>query len=197
MFTRLARISLYSVMALALPLGARAGEHGSVTGKVEATPAKYLGDTFVYIKEAKGAFKPKTHTIDQKGMTFIPRTIAITVGDTVKFLNHDSVDHNVYSPDHEGYNLGMFPKDKSAERKFDKEGVYSQLCSVHPEMLAYVFVGQNPFAASVAKDGSFTIKDVPPGKYTVEIWNAHLKAAAQEITVAAGKPAEVNFQLKR
>jgi hypothetical protein len=130
-------------------------------------------------------------------MQFIPHMIAITVGDSVKFLNNDNVDHNVYSPDHEGYNLGMFPKDKSAERKFDKEGVYSQLCSVHPEMLAYVFVGQNPYAAPVGKDGKFTIKDVPPGKYTIEIWNSHLEGAGQEVTVEAGKPVEVNFQIKR
>src|SRR5712692_1721541 len=107
----------------------------------------------------------------------------------------DGVDHNVYSPDNEGYNLGMFPKGQTRDQVFKKQGVYSQLCSVHPEMLAYVFVGQNPYAAVVGKKGQYKIEGVPPGQYTVAVWNSHLKAPPLSLTVTAGK-AEANFSVK-
>ncbi len=176
---------------------AGAATASDITGKVDATPAKYLAETVVSVEKAPGTFAPKTHKMDQKGMKFVPHLLTITAGDTVDFLNSDGVEHNVYSADAEGYNLGMIASKAEGKHTFDKPGVYSQLCSVHPEMLAYVVVGQNPFAAVVGKDGSYKIKGVPPGDYTVVVWNAHkLKAASVAVTVGAG-PAEANFSVKR
>jgi plastocyanin len=171
---------------------------GTIAGKVDATPPKYVEDTVVYLKEVKGTYAPKKVTMDQKGMTFVPRLMAITVGDTVEFLNHDSVDHNVFSPDNEGYNLGMFKSNESRTYTFKKEAVaYTQLCSIHPEMLAYIFVSQNPYSATVKKDGKYTIDDVPPGAYEVMVWNPKLKGASQSVTVTASKTAEANISIKR
>jgi plastocyanin len=170
---------------------------GSVTGKVSATPEKYLKDTIVYLKGAPADATPKTHSMDQKGMEFRPHVVIAQVGDSVKFLNSDGVDHNVYSPDGEAYNLGMFPKGQSRDHVFSKPGVYTQLCSVHPEMLAYIFVGQNRFAAAVEKDGTFKIDGVPPGSYQVAVWNPKLKAEESKVTVEAGKPAQVEIALAR
>ena len=170
---------------------------GTVAGKVTATPEKYLKDTVVYLKEVPGESAPKTHTMDQKGMEFRPHILIAAAGDTVKFLNNDGVDHNVYSPDGEAYNLGVFPKGQAREYKFPKPGVYTQLCSIHPEMLAYIFIGQNRFAAQVGKDGSFKIEGVPPGTYQVAVWNPKLKADDAPVTVAAGKAASVEFALAK
>ena len=155
---------------------------GTIAGKVEATPPKYLEETVVYLVNAPPPAKPRTHDMDQKGM---------------KFLNHDGVDHNVYTPDGDAYNLGMIHKDAAGEHVFDKPGAYSQLCSVHPEMLAYIYVSPSEHAAVVGKDGKFTIKDVPAGTWKVAIWNPHLKAGEQSVTVAEGKPATVSFSIKR
>lgn len=168
-----------------------------IAGKVESTPPKYLADTVVYVRDAPSTAAPKTESMDQKGMKFIPRILLVTVGDTVKFLNHDGVDHNVYSPDNEGYNLGMVHKEGTGEYKFTKAGAYTQLCSVHPEMVAYVFAGQNPYSAVVGKDGRFKIEGVPSGTWKLAVWNPQLKAPDQTVTVAAGKTAETSFSIKR
>jgi hypothetical protein len=91
----------------------------------------------------------------------------------------------------------MFPKGQSREMKFSKAGVYSQLCSVHPEMLAYIFVGQNPFAVPIQKDGTFRIENVPAGNWQISIWNSKLKADDAPVTVEAGKTAKAEFALAR
>ena len=189
--------SIIRVLAFLVLLPCSAALCAEITGKVAATPAKYLEETIVYVEKAPGPFTPKTEKMDQKGMKFIPHLLTATVGDTVEFLNSDGVDHNVYTSDNEAYNLGMISKGKAGKYTFTKPGTYTQLCSVHPEMLGYIFVGQNPYAAVVGKNGSYKIANVPPGDYSVAIWNAHLKAAPEQVSVAVGKPGTANFTLKR
>ncbi len=197
--------SLAVVMGLGLGLGlglaapgvARAAG-GTISGKVDATPAKYLADTVVYLKSVPGSYAPKTIHMDQKGLKFLPGVLVVTQGDTVKFLNHDTVAHNVYSPDGEAYNLGTFKPNQEASYTFKKTGAYSQLCSIHPEMLGYIFVGQNPYSAVVDSKGEYVIKDVPPGTYQLAVWNADtLKAPDKSVTVAAGKTDQENISIKR
>jgi plastocyanin len=171
---------------------------GTITGKVDVTPAKYLEETVVYLKGVKAPAKaPETKAMDQKSMTFVPHVLVVTQGDSVKFLNHDTVVHNVYSPDSEGYNLGSFKQNEDRSYTFKQEGAYTQLCSMHPEMLAYVFVAPSPYAAAVDKKASFTIAHVPPGTYQLAVWNSHLKAPDKPVTVAAGQTVTENITLKR
>ncbi len=189
---------LSTLLAAAALAGTARADGGSVAGKVDATPAKYLADTVVYLKAVPGTYKPRTVSMDQRSMKFLPHVLTITQGDSVKFLNNDNVAHNVYSPDNEGYNLGTFKQHEDASYTFKRTGVYAQLCSIHPEMLAYVFVGQNPYAATVDAKGHYLIKNVPPGTYQLVVWNASkLKAPEASVTVVAGKTAEHDFSIKR
>jgi plastocyanin len=194
----LAPLAVAFALAPAFSTPALADGGTSVTGKVTASVAKYLGDTVVYLKNVPGNYAPSATVVDQKAMQFIPRVATITVGDTVNFGNHDTVAHNVFSPDNEGFNMGTFAPGETRSYAFKKANVaYSELCSIHPEMLGYVFVGQNPYHAVVDGSGNFTIKNVPAGAYSVAIWNPKLKAADQNVTVAAGAPATVNFSISR
>src|ERR1700693_3412669 len=112
MRTQTRQLRLLLALAALAATGAAHAEGGTIKGKVDATPPKWLEDTVVYLKEVPGTYPPKSHALDQKGMRFIPHVMAIVVGDTVKFLNHDTLVHNVYSPDGEGYNLGSFKQDE-------------------------------------------------------------------------------------
>jgi plastocyanin len=188
--------SLFAALLLAAAAPA-AAQTGTISGKVEVTPAKYLAETVVYVVKAPGTFEAKTVSMDQKQLTFIPHVLVITVGDTVKFLNHDNVAHNVYSPDGTPYNLGTFKPNEDRTHKFDEAGSYSQLCSIHPEMLGFIWVNQNPYAAAVDAKGQYTIKNVPPGSYQLAVWNSHLKAPPKQVTVAAGKTLQEDFAVKR
>ncbi len=194
----LAPLAVVLALAPGFSPPAHADGGGSITGKVSAAPAKYLGETVVYLKSVPGSFGGGTTTVDQKTMQFIPHVLAVTAGDTVSYGNHDTVSHNVFSPDNEGFNLGTFPPGESRPYKFTRPNVgYSELCSMHPEMLGYVFVGQNPYHAVVDAGGNFTVRNVPAGTYSVAVWNPKLKAAEQSVTVAAGGSATVNFSITR
>jgi plastocyanin len=192
------RAVLALAAAAALPGAALAqAGGGTISGKVEVTPAKYQAETVVYVVKAPGTFAPKTVHLDQKALTFLPHVLVITKGDTVTFLNHDNVAHNVYSPDDGAYNLGTFKPNEDRNHTFDEVGPYTQLCSIHPEMLAFIYVNQNPYAAAVDAKGHYVIKGVPPGTYQLGVWNSHLKAAPKTVTVSAGKTVDVNFDVKR
>ncbi len=186
-----------AALAAALCAGAALAGGGTISGKVDATPAKFLDETVVYLKEVPGQYAARTLSMDQKGMKFIPHVLTVTRGDTVEFLNHDAMAHNVYSPDNETYNLGSFKPEEKRSYAFRTPGTYTQLCSIHPEMLAFIFVGQNPYAAVVDKEGRFSIKGVPAGTYSISVWNSHLKAADKKVTVSEGQAAEVSFSLHR
>ncbi len=191
--------TLASLLLATVALAGRArADGGRITGKVDATPAKYLQDTVVYLKNVPGTYKPHKVSMDQRGMKFLPHILTVTQGDTVKFLNNDNVAHNVYSPDGEGYNLGTFKQNEDASYTYNRTGVYAQLCSIHPEMLAYVFVGQNPYATAVDAKGHYEIKGVPPGTYQLAVWNGKkLKAAERSVTVTAGKATDVDLAIAR
>jgi hypothetical protein len=68
-------------------------------------------------------------------------------------------------------------------------------CNTHPWMRGWVIVTDYAAAISGA-DGKFTIDNVPPGSYELRVWHEALKGAPQKITVVAGKPSEIKFQLK-
>lgn len=190
---------LLAALLLLAPLAARA-DGGTIAGKVEALPPRFLSETVVYLKAVKSAGlapAPKKVAIDQRGLKFIPHVVALNVGDVIEFLNHDAVEHNVFTPDNEGYNLGLIKPSNAGTYEFHQSGVYTQLCSVHSEMLAYVFVGENPFSAVVDAHGAFKLEHVPPGTWTLAVWNSHLKAGDQSVTVVEGKTVEASFSLKR
>jgi plastocyanin len=176
---------------------------GDIKGKVKAKGVKHSGDAVIYIDKipSKTFEQPKEHAkIDQKNLVFHPRVLPILVGTTVDFLNSDDVLHNVFSPDQcaEKFNLGTWPKGQIRSYTFKKPGCEPViLCNVHPEMEAYVVILETPYYAVSEKGGSYQIKDIPPGKYTLKIWHEKLKGESKEVTVPQSGEIEVDFEIKK
>ncbi len=177
------------VFLVAIPLSCGTASAGSIKGKVQCKGAKDNRDAVVYLENVPGQFPaPKQAAqIDQLKMVFIPHVTAVQVGTTVKFLNSDPVLHNVFTPSKAGnkFNLGSWPKGQTKPYVFDKPGEVRLLCNVHPEMEAWVIVVPNPYFAKTGPDGSYTIADVPAGKYTLKVWHEKVKFAPREIEVPA------------
>ncbi len=195
--------SVLSRSLLLFLLGANVIIGGDITGKVKAVGAKNSANAVIYIEsiEDKKFDPPKDPaTIDQKNLMFIPHVLPIVAGTTVKFLNSDDVLHNVFTPDKcaEKFNLGTWPKGQTRSFTFKNLGcVAVMLCNVHPDMEAYVVVLQNPYFAVSAKDGSYEIKGVPAGKYTLKIWHEKLKGQAVSVEVPATGTVTANFEIRR
>jgi plastocyanin len=188
-------IAIAATLALAPLAGA---EGGSVSGTITAKGLRTSGDIVVSLQAPGLAVTPpaKPPEMDQKGMLFIPHVLPVVKGTTVKFLNSDPYAHNVFSPEGK-YNLGTWPTGQTRDHTFDKPGVYTQLCRVHPEMEAFIVVLDTPYFAVTDKAGQFTIKGVPPGKYTLVAWSEKLKKGEQAVTVESGKSATVSLTLSK
>lgn len=175
--------------------------YGVIKGKVIARIPKYKKDSVVYIERVKGDFPPpEEHAkMDQLELTFIPHVLVVLKGTTVDYLNGDDVAHNVFSPDDvaDKMNLGTWLKGEVRSYTFNKLGVAAMLCNVHPEMEAFVVVLQNPYFAKTDKDGNYIIENVPPGDYTLKVWNKKYRAKDKKIKIKSGETLTVDFKLKR
>jgi len=134
--------------------------------------------------------------IDQKGFRFLPHVTVVTTGSTIRFLNNDPEPHNVYSPEGR-YNLGTWPTGDTKDYVFKKPGVYSQLCNIHPDMLAYVVVVDTPHFAVTDDAGNYVIRNVPPGKYTLVVWHEKKDGLEREVTIEPGKPLKLDLLLEK
>ena len=182
-------LGIWFWMFFVLLLGVEALAGGTISGIVSVPQAKFKKDCVVYIDNVPGQWPPTAGAeIDQKGLVFIPHVSPTVVGTTVNFLNRDNVLHNVFSPDKiaDKFNLGTWPPGEVKTFTFDTCGSVALLCNVHTEMEGYVVVLQNPFFAKTDEGGSYTIKDIPLGAYTLKVWNKKFKADPQKITVQEG-----------
>lgn len=176
---------------------------GTIEGTVKATGLASNADAVVYVVQVSGAAAPpsKPAQMDQRNMQFVPHVLPVVVGTTVRFLNSDPTSHNVFSPDHEKYDLGTWAQGQTKDHVFSRcpkpPCAYVQLCRVHPEMEGYVVVLQNPFFAVTSSDGRYKIDNVPPGSYSLGVWHAKGKAQPKPVTVDTTKPSVVDFVLGR
>jgi plastocyanin len=157
----------------------------------------------VIVRVIKGAAPSKAPAepvhVDQQSCMYRPRVSGVVEGQKLLIKNGDKTLHNVHT-----YLGGktMFNKAQPPiatmppiewVSKSPEQGILKFKCDVHPWMTAYVSITQNAFFAVTGDDGSFELKDVPPGTYTVEAWQERYGSKTMEVTVAAGKPGEAKF----
>ena len=143
-----------------------------------------------------GELPAEKPVVSQSGLQFDPRVISVVAGQTVEFPNKDDVAHNVFSLSKaKQFKLGIYPKGQSREVKFEKPGVIDLFCSIHRHMHAVVVVTPSPHAAVSTVGSGFTIKDVPPGSYTLHYWNAKLGKHTQPLEATDGEVTNVTLKL--
>ncbi len=171
---------------------------GTISGSVISDLPRHKGDVVVYLKGVKGPVVHRNAVVEQHHLTFIPRVTTIPVGSTVVFTNHDKLHHNVFSESEtKTFNLDMYDHGKQQKKvTFDKTGVVSVLCKVHPEMAAWIVITDSQYAAVSDKDGTFTIANVPAGNYEVDVWSEKAKPqSATRVTVEDGKTVKLDLKL--
>lgn len=166
---------------------------GTITGKV----AGGSGSSVVYVDFSGGnpEAPPQHFLMDQKGLQFKPHVLVVPVGGTVDFLNSDKVQHNVFWPSvgndkKQAHNMGTWPQGEKRSFKFDKPGIVSLLCNVHPEMSGYIVVTPTNQFATVDEAGNYKIQNVPDGAHTLTAWSEGRKPQSKSVTVSGDTKAD-------
>jgi plastocyanin len=145
----------------------------------------------VYLEAApRGAFEvppPGRAVLDQRNETFVPHVLAVTVGTTVQFPNSDRVFHNVFSLSKaRRFDLGRYPRGQSRSVRFDRPGVVRVFCEIHSHMSAFILVFAHRFFDTTDGAGRYRIEGVPPGTYTLAVWNEGQVRATRRVRVDEG-----------
>ena len=170
-----------------------------------AGPKGELADVVVSLQDisgkSTGASAPPV-VLDQKGCEYVPSIFAVQTGQQIIVRNSDPVLHNVHDVPGSGSenkerNEAQLPNAADLTFTFSHpENFLKFKCDVHQWMFAWVSIFDHPYFAVSAKDGTFKIANVPPGKYKIQA--AHRKAGTvtQEIEVKQGAPAKADFTLE-
>jgi plastocyanin len=178
--------------------------HGkAVDESLVVSPRGDLANAFIYVKsglEGKRFEVPSTPVvIDQSGCWFHPRVIGIQVGQTLQVVNSDPVTHNIHpmAAVNREWNHSQGAGDPPINRKFLKPEIMIPVkCNIHSWMHAWIGVVDNPYFAVSKSDGTFTVSNLPPGTYTIAVWQENLGTQELEVTVAPHANAVANFTFK-
>lgn len=157
-----------------------------------------IANAVVYIADAKAAPKPETLDFDQKGCDYVPHVLAFPAGSTIKIKNDDGILHNIhtYSTANPSINIAQPKFKKVVDVTVEKPELIKVTCDAHGWMHGWWFSSANPYFAVTDDKGNFTIKDVPPGDYTVTIWQEKLGKQEQKVSVKAGAPTKLDVTMK-
>jgi len=154
-------------------------------------PKGELADVVVSLKgvtgKSTGASAPPV-VLDQKGCLYTPQILAIQTGQKLVVKNSDNCIHNVHCTPtvagNEEHNDAQMPGAADLTYTFPKPEMFLRFkCDVHPWMFAWVSVFDSPYFCVSGPDGKFVIKNVPPGKYTVEADHRKLGSQTQDVEV--------------
>ena len=160
-----------------------------------------LKNAFVYVKDGLDksyTFDTPTKPVElaQTGCIYTPRVLGVQVGQPIDVVNNDATLHNVHALPmvNQEYNKSQPQQNSHMLHTFTAPEVMVRfMCNVHQWMASYVGVVAHPYFAVSAADGTFTIKDLPPGTYTIEAWHEKFGRQTAQVTVGDKQTQTVGF----
>ncbi|HYU68019.1 MAG TPA: hypothetical protein VEL09_01675 [Burkholderiales bacterium] len=165
-------------------------------------PDKGVQDAVVYLKDvAKGKAwgKPdKSPVLDQEHCKFEPPVQVIRAGN-IDIVSSDPVLHNTHGfyGRRTAFNLALPNKGTRIPVELTRSGMVRVECDAHGWMLAHIYVADSPYYVLTGKDGSFSIKDIPPGQYTLVTSQYFLGDTETAVTVKSGETVKRSVELKK
>jgi plastocyanin len=162
-----------------------------------------LENVVVYISDATPPTRlepPKDEvTFEQKGCMYHPHVVAMQANQKLRIVNDDPTMHNIHPvpQNNREWNKSQPPGMQPVEETFPREEVAIPVrCNVHPWMKGYIAVFKHPYFAVSGKDGSFDIRNLPPGTYTLHAWHEKLGTLTKRVTVGPDRAADLELVFK-
>ena len=158
----------------------------------------------VYLEAApRAAFEvsdERRAEMNQRNERFVPHVLAIVAGTWVDFPNGDATYHNVFSLSKaKEFNLGRYASGRTKAVRFERPGIIRVFCEIHSHMSAFILVFAHRYFAVTDDDGRYRLEGVPPGTYTVAVWNetVHGDPPRRTVTIGeAGGEVDVDFSIR-
>ncbi|QDU42638.1 hypothetical protein Mal52_11050 [Symmachiella dynata] len=159
-----------------------------------------IKNAFVYLYKAPDAIHPRYSekeledvTIVSRHTRFVPRACIVQLGQTVQFKNlspNYSTNIHVNTIRNPGFNsfFESFKQRAWETRRAERIPIKIQ-SDMRPIAKAWMLILDHPYAAISAKDGTFTIPDLPVGKHRLRVWHETINYVEKfvDVTVEAGK----------
>jgi len=160
-----------------------------------------LANVVVYVSAGasdESSVPSQAVTLTQKGCQYIPHVLAMHTGQELKVVNDDQTSHNIHplARINREWNKSQPPGTPPLSEKFDKEEFIPVKCNVHPWMHGYFAVLKTSHYATSGENGSFTLPNLPPGKYTITAWQENYGAQTQDVTISGNETKTVDFTFK-
>jgi plastocyanin len=162
-----------------------------------------LENVFVYVKDGLGNYHFDTPaepvTLDQKGCRYTPHVFGLQTGQPLEIANSDQTLHTVHAMAdvNQEFNLSHPLQGIRHTKTFTAPEVMVHFkCNVHSWMNAYAGVLNHPYFAVTASGGSFELKNLPAGTYTVEAWHETLGTQTQSVTLGEKESKAIDFTFK-
>jgi plastocyanin len=162
-----------------------------------------LADVIVYVKSGLENYRfvapAAPARIDQRGCMYEPHIQGLMVGQKLGVTNTDPVLHNVLLLPRQNlpWNKSQPIGSSAIQTSFDRpELAVKVLCNIHPWMCAYVFAFSHPYFDVTSKKGTFELKNLPPGTYTIEAWQEKYGTQDQSVTLSAKEGKSISFAFK-
>jgi len=174
---RLLNPTILALAATLLPAAPSLAQEFRAKAVVQRQPVDKLegnGNVVVWLTPV-GVSAPQAPIVHpklvQKNKRFEPHLLVVPVGTLVDFPNQDPFFHNVFSL-YKGkrFDLGLYEAGSSRAVRFDRPGVSFIFCNIHPEMSAAVVALDTPYYSVSNAAGEIQIRDIPPGRYRMEVW---------------------------
>ncbi|MGH9737951.1 MAG: hypothetical protein ACRD4X_05120 [Candidatus Acidiferrales bacterium] len=169
-----------------------------VTGAHDA-----LANVVVFVKSGLGHYRYRspqtTVTLDQQGCMYVPRVIALMVDQPFQVANQDLTLHDVHPMLHNNapWDESQLPGSAPVKATFNEPEFAAPIgCMIHPWMEAYLFVFNQPYFTVTSKDGTFALKNLPPGTYTIEAWHEKNEPIDRTVVVGPKESKAVSFTFR-
>jgi len=163
-------------------------------------PENSLRYVVVYISSGEKQSQVPSEAVrfDQKGCMYAPHVLPVHAGQILQIYSDDPLSHDIHprpkvNPE---WNKSQPAGSMPINTRWDNPEIIEVKCDIHPWMHAYIAVLNTSHYAVTDGTGSFSLKSLAPGAYTITSWQEQYGPQTQQVTVAGGETKTINFIYK-